>query len=571
MRRFATAAAAALLCLGAAAAAPSFAAAADLNAVQAENALPGTPGWDGPGTGAVEGYAEPTVAAGDALHFHVSTRPVARYRVEIYRLGWYGGVGARRVACTPSCTGDRVGIAQAAPGPPPADAKAAPIRAGWSVTDTLTVGSDWTSGYYLARFVLTDGPEAGRAGSTYVIVREPAAAARPSQILVQVPVNTWQAYNQWGGKSLYDFGIDRMYRVSFERPYGKFAQSPFWWEIQLVRFLEREGYDVSYQTDIDTDRDPGSLLRHRLAMTAGHGEYWTKSMRDAFEAARDAGTNLAFMGSNTAYWQVQYEDGGSTIFAYKSMYDPNPDPTLKTAMFREVGRPECELMAVQHRFLRTHQAGPVDYTATDAAATDPWFKGTGLVPGSVVTDVVGDEWDALNPYTDACVKPGATVLFHHGESSPQGDADAVRYTAPSGARVFASGAQRFAWGLDTWGAQAFGHTAPADPGLQQFVRNALDDLTRPAPPTIVLAAARRGRVRVAFQQPPDERDVGVRVSRISASGAVVSLKSVGGRCVDRPGRGRFHYRAVTVDRWGAESAPVESAPVLSRPPRRGPV
>src|ERR1700704_3573903 len=108
MRGVALAAGAALLCVCAtASAAPS--ALRSPNPVQHENALPGTPGWDAPGTGAIEGYAEPAATAGDVLHFHVSTRPGARCRVEVFRLGWYGGVGARRVACSPSCDGDHVG------------------------------------------------------------------------------------------------------------------------------------------------------------------------------------------------------------------------------------------------------------------------------------------------------------------------------------------------------------------------------------------------------------------------------------------------------------------------------
>jgi hypothetical protein len=104
-----------------------------------------------------------------------------------------------------------------------------------------------------------------------------------------------------------------MNRVSFERPFGYLAQSPFWWEIQLVRFLEREGYDVSYQTDLDTDADPSSLLRHRLVMVAGHDEYWTTGIRGAFDTALADGTNLAFMGANEGYWHVDYQDDDQTI------------------------------------------------------------------------------------------------------------------------------------------------------------------------------------------------------------------------------------------------------------------
>jgi len=234
-----------------------------------------------------------SVAPGDDVHSHVSTRPATRYRIEIFRLGWYHGREGRRLACLPKCRTDEQGTAQ--PLPPPSSDRAVPVRVGWAVTDVIRVRRRWLSGYYEARFVLTSGDEAGRGSETYFVVRAPRA--QRSQILVQVPVNTWQAYNAWGGRSLYAGPTGPGYRVSFERPYepGN-KQSPLEWEIQLVRYLERGGYDVSYQTDLDTDNDPGSLLRHRLVMTAGHDEYWTKGIRDAFEEARDHGINLAFMG-----------------------------------------------------------------------------------------------------------------------------------------------------------------------------------------------------------------------------------------------------------------------------------
>src|SRR5579862_3714728 len=308
------------------------------NPIQLENAQPGTSAWRMPlaPEPSIDVYTtNPGAVAGGTIEFHVSTEPPARYRIELFRLGWYRGSGGRLVACLPSCSGSEQGNTQ--PAPAPAGAGDAPVlEAGWPVTDTLTVPSGWTSGYYEARFLLTSGPQVGKAGETFVVVRS-ASSLRASLILVQVPVNTWQAYNQWGGRSLYDFppsgyslqqcagcGLGRSYRVSFERPYGTYANSPLWWEIQLVRFLEREGYDVSYQTDVDTDADPASLLRHQLVIVAGHDEYWTLGMRSAFDTALARGTNLAFIGSNDGYWVVRYEDDRHTIFSYKSTYDPAP-------------------------------------------------------------------------------------------------------------------------------------------------------------------------------------------------------------------------------------------------------
>jgi hypothetical protein len=290
-------------------------------------------------------------------------------------------------------------------------------------------------------------------------------------------------------------------------------------------------------------------------LTLGHGEYWTKEMRAAFDAARDAGTNLAFLGSNTAYWQIRYEDGGRTIFGYKSMYDPNPDVASKTALFREVGKPECQLMAVQHQWLPPHQVGPIDYTVTNAAAGDPWFAGTGFAPGDKVADVVGHEWDVLNPFPESCVHPGLVDLFHFEGHPNLQNADAIRYTASSGARVFASGAQQWSWALDTWGTRTYGRTLPPDSRLQAFMRNALDDLGRPAPPSTVAVRARRRRVRVVVPPSADARVTGVRVYR---DGALVCSKSP---CRDRHVRRGMHtYTATYVDRWG-ESVPTAAPPV----------
>jgi hypothetical protein len=345
----------------------------------------------------------------------------------------------------------------------------------------------------------------------------------------------------------------------------------------MVRFLEREGYDVAYQTDRDTDLRPESLQQHRLVVVIGHDEYWTKRMRDAFDAARDAGTNLAFTNSNAAYWQVRYEDGGRTLVAYKrASPDPEADPALRTIQFRELGRPECALLGVMHYVIRTHQTGPVDYTATDAAATDPWFAGTGFRPGDVVADVVGNEWDSLphSPDTWACHQPGVTDLFHY-EGPPQ-NADAVRYTAPSGARVFATGAQQWSCSLDTFNLGVHGRTLAPDPRLRQFMRNALTDLTRPAPPAAVdVVALRRRTVSLSVSPVADARITGYELFRHAGDAAFAAAdigvaavcRTTGEPCRQRRLRpGVYRFAAVALDRWG-QSAPVLSPPVAIR--RRG--
>lgn len=441
-------------------------------AVERENRRPGTTGWDlrGLPPGILDGYAgQVSVAPGDTLELHVSAASGIRYRVEVYRLGWYGGAGGRRVVCVPSCTDGRAGRRYPVPAVDPATGL---LRAGWPVTDRVPVGSDWPSGYYVANLVVADRQR--RRGSWVpFVVRE--ASGRRAAILVQVPVNTWQAYNRWGGRSLYwnhtGVGDDH---VSFDRPYAQWgaprhaerrANLPQAWELPLVRFLEQGGYDVSYTTDVDVDRDPGSLLGRKLDISAGHDEYWTKTMRDAWERARDSGVNLAFMGANTAYWQMRYEDDRRTIVEYRTGdRDPEPSLALKTVRFRDLvpPRPECELLGVQSLAI-----GNADYQAVVGTPPDPWFARTGITDGSRFPGLVGYEYDTR---IDGCRTPPLTDLFH-ASITGNPNADAVRYTARSGARVFSAGSIRFAVALDPSGPLR-------DPRLQRFVRNAFADLTR---------------------------------------------------------------------------------------------
>lgn len=452
-------------------------------AVPVENLRAGTLGWLGVDdrSRAVEVYASATDALpGDDVALHVSTSPAARYRVLAYRLGWYGGVAARLIACIPGCNAASSG----SPQPVPAPAADGYVNANWPTSDNLHIGADWVSGYYLVRAELVSGPHAGLSATTYVVVRR---FRSHSAVLVQVPVNTWEAYNGWGGKSLYDVSSAdgrQAIRVSFDRPFDWFlpgGQRPLGWELPLVGFLERQGYDVSYQSDVWTDLHPRSLLHHRLDIVPGHDEYWSKRMRDAWTAARDGGVNLAFMGANAAYWQVRMQDGGRTIFTYKSTYDPEPDPSLKTAMFRELIPPryECELIGIQHQGAVLNWQ-PGDYTVVDAALANPWFRGTGFTPGAVVRGIVSVESDTIPGSQSAASSCGhqLTVLFHRQRGGDKdGNADTTLYTAPSGAQVFASGSHQFSWSLTDFASVPDEGHGFVDARMQRFMRNVFDSLS----------------------------------------------------------------------------------------------
>jgi hypothetical protein len=476
---------------------------ADGGAVPTENTLPGTPDWYMPtaptGSAAdqfagrvtsIDGWIWPLSAApGDRMDLHVGTAPGLRYRVEVYRLGWYDGDGARLMACLPSCSGDQAGVTQ--PLPPAPDASTGMVRPEWSTTDSLTVPAGWPSGTYMAALRITSGPAEGMVRRLPFVIR--SATPNRSKVVVIVPVNTWAAYNGWGGKSLYDnHSVDgvRASQVSFEKPWAEGVEIQNWRydEYPMVRFLEREGLDVSYVSDWDVSSRPGILAGHRVVMTMGHGEYWSKEHRDALEAARDGGQNLAFMGANLGYWQVRYADGGRTLIGYKSDADPIADPALKTDLFRKVGRPECELIGVQYNNTSWPLGTSDAMSVADASLGDAWFAGSGFTPGASVVDMLGYEWDQVTP---GCDTPPLTRLFRW-EANGWPTADGVRYTAPSGAEVFGAGTLQFAWGLDGW--RWSGDSGAADPRLVTFTRNMLSEMggmgdSEPPAPSVTVTPA----------------------------------------------------------------------------------
>ncbi len=525
-------------------------AAVTANPVARENALPGVRDWNPPQapTGSVDGYtSEVSVLPGGHVDLHVSTSPAARYRVVVFRLGWYGGTGRRQLACLPSCGGDEQGVARSTSG---FDTSTGYLNAGWPVTDTIDVSPAWVSGYYVADLLLTSGPNAGSVRWVPFVVREPRS--QHSAILVQAAVNTWQAYNRWGGMSLYKGpsggnckGICT--HVSFDRPYATKTQNLWDYEVPLVHFLEEHGYDVSYTTDVDTDSNPQELLGHRLVIVAGHDEYWTKTMRDAFDRARALGTNLAFLGADIGYWQMRYEDNRRTIVEYRSpSLDPEPDPALKTMRFRALTppRPECRLEGVQYAEgggRAESIGGPYDYSVNAAALDDPWFTGTGFTPTSTLTGLVGYEWDQIVP---DCRRAQPTVLFQY--QGPPTGADAVRFTATSGARVFSAGTLNFTHGLDDYGTRPTG-----DHRLERFMSNALADLLRPAPPTALLItrqSAHTARIRV--RRHADPRVTAALVYRGRALVCVTRTFT----CVDHHPGATQTYTAVLRDRWDTSTS-----------------
>ena len=421
----------------------------------------------------------------------MSTAGDARYRIEIYRIGWYGGSGGQLVVCEPQdCSSDRVGVEQPIP---PRDPETGELRAGWPVTDSVALPQTARSGYYLARLVLTSGPQAGRVAGVPFVVRPPVGA-RPA-VLVVAPVNTWQAYNDWGGLSMYTDPKPAV-RVSFDRPYAARLTKPYL-DYPIVWFLDQFGYDVGYTTDVDVDADRALLADASVVVIPAHSEYWSKELRDGLQAARGLGTSLMFLGGNTAYWQIRYADPERRVLElYRSSSgDPNPNERQKTVRWRDdpVDRPECELVGTQWQGGDdSTEPGAHPYSVVAASLGHPWFAGTGFKAGDSVLGAVGYEWDSVAPECNGIVSP--TVLFRWvGKQTPNPpgvfkssfhstDATLTAYVADSGARVFAASSIDFGWSISgAAGGEpvADGMTDPAhppDPRMQRLVRNALADM-----------------------------------------------------------------------------------------------
>lgn len=415
----------------------------------------------------VKGYASATsVDVGQAITLFASVEPAQPLKIDLYRLGWYGGRGGRLMRA-----GNWLpGLSQ--PGCPIDTVKGLRI-CHWLPSLQLTVPTDWVSGIYLA--VLTSSDHFQNA--VPFVVRADTSSA--SIIYVQ-PVTTYQAYNYWpigaGGRSLY--GGPRSVAVSFDRPYYGLGvgRSFFEFEEPFVAWLERAGYDVTYATSIDLDLQGAALLeRHRVMVVAGHDEYWTVGMRAAATTARDHGVSLAFFAANNVYWQARLEPASDgrpdrVLICYRNaVVDPEPSLALKTVRWRDapVNQPEQSLLGAEY----TNQvAGRADWVVADAGS---WvYLGTRLANGDRIPGLVFGESDRVVPLPSS----GSTLTVSILSDSPyltrhrsQDRSQAVVYQAASGAWIFDAGTFGWAGALNPFGSP--------DRRVDRITRNLLDHMT----------------------------------------------------------------------------------------------
>ena len=519
------------------------------NPVACENQLPGDTNWQISGSGAsdIQGFAtDISVNVGEVIFFKINTT-AASYHLDIYRMGYYGGAGARKVATVnPS-----VSLPQSQPACL-TDTTTHLIDCGnWAISASWTVPATATSGIYFAHVIR---PDNGDDSQIFWIVRNDSSHA---DILFQTSDQTWAAYNDYGGHSLYGgagtFDLNnRAFKVSYNRPYDtrNFEAATFVFnaEYPMVRWLESNGYDVSYFTGVDAVRNASLITNHKLYLGVGHDEYVSAQARANIQAARDAGVNLGYFSGNEVFWKTRWEnsiDGANTpyrtmvcyketYYATGTLYQKDPlDPPTWTGTWADSrfsppadgGQPQN---AVAGTLFAVNGPGPdnsnlsIQVTAADGQMR--FWRNTSIATlgaGQTATlpaGTLGYEWDADidNGFRPAGAVPLSTstytltqdLLLDFGATYGAGNAThhLLLYRAASGALVFGAGTVQWSWGLDS---NHDGGGGGADVRMQQATVNLFADMgvqpttlqtglipatksTDTTPPTAVIASPSAG-------------------------------------------------------------------------------
>jgi len=461
------------------------------NLIATENARPGTRDWMLRKTGVdpktkyrcpwIEGYcSRPVVRAGDTQSFHVSANPASPFTIDIYRMGYYGGAGGRRM----TTLGPFPGRAQPDPAVGPRRIRVCE----WEACASLKIPRDWLSGVYLGK--LTAEKE-GWQSYVIFIVRDD----RRADFIFQCSDTTWHAYNRWPSQfSLYDDGQKVWYwgpdvEVSFHRPYGKYCQildAPlstgsgewFLWEFPIAFWAESLGYDLTYISNLDTHADRAGLLRAKGFLSVGHDEYYSIEMFNNMRWAIDRGLNVAFLSGNSVCGRVVLREHnrpkGHWSIERVDRFGPRDPVEVKD--FPEMARfpwntPNENLLMGARSV--SPVTGGADWTCVKP---DHWlFEGTGMKHGDGIPGLVGWEWHG-DPANIPGLEIVATGTTKNG--SREGKFTATIYPGPK--RNFVFNASSCWWGDGL--SEPPGYIRPSvyttprgpDPRAQRLTRNLLE-------------------------------------------------------------------------------------------------
>ena len=474
--------------------------------IAAENRHRGTTAWRLPGPapdvgglayGSVAGYvAQPAVLPNEIEAIYVSAPGARQVRIGIFRIGWYGGRGGRLVLASA-----RLRVVRQPPCKHRFETGLTECR--WHPTLRFRIPSALPSGVYVAKIIARRG-----ASDCMFVVR----SRRPLPLLAQIPTSTYEAYNAWGGDSLYPGGADRVgltgttqgIMVSYDRPYDSVtgAGQFFARDVAVVRFLERYGYPVSYTTSESVDEDPGQLGGHKALIDFGHSEYWSARQEEGFARALRAGTSLLFLGSDTLAWRVRYARASSVsseagrpdhaIVAYKQLAPADPDLAEPTGVFPDRGATLTGSAYAGCITPRLRSPGPPQYLyypwRAVATLRPSWlFAGTRITAATLIPGIVGYELDQRTPYTPPNVQlvgygiARCMALREPGEPYAGLGVDVAEstlYAAPSGAIVFNTGTLGWELGLEPVPSASPDAPRSPEPRVVRMTRNLLAHVLR---------------------------------------------------------------------------------------------
>lgn len=388
---------------------------------------------------ALEGYASASsVKAGEKISFFVSTSPAVSFEINIFRMGYYGGLGGRHML--------NLGSFQGQNQPMPKQGNCRLHECQWESCASVKIPPDWVSGVYLAKLSSTSGIE------SYIvfIVRD----ERQADFVFQCADFTWQAYNRWPSNfSLYDDGTEPWYwgpnvDVSLDRPYGKqgsnVVDNPltlgsgewFLWEYPICFWLESLGYDVTYISCLDTHERPETLRRAKGFLSVGHDEYYTIEMFNHLKQAVADGLNIAFLSGNTCCGLLELKpakDGRpNRILTRVDRFGP-VDPGND---FLFVGSDKLPRNAPDESFLIGARSKGLIVGGADWICTNPnhWiYEKTGMLIGDRIPGLIGWEW-----HGDPAPIKGLEILATGVTTCPRGEDTytATIYPGPHGNFVF---------------------------------------------------------------------------------------------------------------------------------------
>ena len=464
------------------------------------------------GDSQIEGFAtQISTNAGQTVSFKIDTAS-SGYTLDIYRLGYYGGNGARLVT-TMHHSG-----ATNQPNPIFNSATNTVDAGNWSVTDSWTIPSTAASGVYFAKLTTDAG---NFQNMIPFIVRNDGTA---SDILFQTSDTTWEAYNTWGGYNLY-FGpdlqrSDRAYAVSYNRPIAMNSTvngvGPqdflFGEEYAAIYWLEQNGYNVSYISGIDAATNAGLLRNTKAYIDVGHDEYWSQSQFANVKAAADAGVNLAFLSGNQSYWDTALapsfdssHTANRTVVEYKDIWsgtqlDPNGTSNGGAGLFRDPvygpGTPENSLSGTIFTVDGGQPLANISIPATMSQLR--FWRNTSIASGNggTLTGLLGFEWDSdldngfrptgLIDLSSTTLNVG-TLLLDNGLTDGPGTAThslTLYRDTTSGALIFGAGTVMWSWGLSNQYAPytppfplgSGPETAPVSAAVQQSMVNLFADM-----------------------------------------------------------------------------------------------